>query len=524
MAAIAMLNLLSIVISADPNTKKSPVVSKKTAKNNPEKSSKGKNSAGKENSLSVTPNNQDIKNGAAGAPENSGQKNAEFVPPAAAANAGVFDFEKIHDYKIDHGPNKGKVAPIFGMRIRLEQDNAQGLKKMLALSEEEAEKIRVLPEKEKYKKISDWYEKLYQNMNHNPKLVDALYAHINNDFHSMGGSKHLFDPEFYDRASDDGFLSGFYIPGEDSSKDPIVMVHGGPNGSGVAMLPMGAELSKTTGRSVMVYTQRGCRGSGVSFDPGKDSFTQSAQDLKKGIDVTLALSGKEKVALLAHSFGTALSMEYLGTMDEGKVSSYIAAGPAETDITSAIRMSLKRKESRAKNKSIITKEKNPFIQSNLAGSVDLTGFSDLKKAREYFERIRKSNDITLLYSNADTYELSKNIRCSNNWAIDRDLFKRHRKVKTHEVLNNIKVPTLLIAGEHDSLDPKSAKITADKIPHSELCVMKDAAHWMFDEKPEEFCSQAKNFMERVDAGEKIGTGKVKDLESVGKKHRIQEAI
>ena len=184
-------------------------------------------------------------------------------------------------------------------------------------------------------------------------------------------------------------------------------------------------------------------------------------------------------------------------------------------------MYLKRKDSRAKNKSIVTKEKNPFIQSNLADSVDLTGFSDLKKAREYFERIRKSNDIILLYNNASTYEISKNIRCSNNWAIDRDLFKRHRKVKTHEVLKNIKVPTLIIAGEHDSLDPKSAKITADKIPHSELYVMKDAAHWMFQEKPEEFYPLVKDFLDRRDEKEKNGAGKVKDVESTGKKCRVQ---
>jgi hypothetical protein len=52
--------------------------------------------------------------------------------------------------------------------------------------------------------------------------------------------------------------------------------------------------------------------------------------------------------------------------------------------------------------------------------------------------------------------------------------------------------------------------------------MKDTAHWMYDEKPEEFYPLVKNFLDRVDAGKKIGTGKIKDLESVGKKVRIPQ--
>ena len=520
-AAIGILNFLSSSISAAP--KKQTIDHKNTSnrkvspKSTKVKSSKSKNNASEENKASIAPKNPD-------------------VPSAEAVAAGVFDFEKIYDYTIDYGQHKGKVAPIYGLRIRLAQDNAQRLKEMIALSKEEAEKIRVLPKKEHLKKVEDFYKNLYQRMDTDPKLVDAIYDQTNNDHRFISKSKHLYDPECYERASEDGFLSGFYIPGEDLSKDPIILVHGGPNGSAIGMLTVGADLSKTTGRSVLAYTQRGCQGSGVSFDPGKDSFQQSAQDLDKVIDTTLALSGKKQVVVCGHSFGPALVNEYLGTMDTGKVSSYIAAGPAETDIACCIRMDLKRKESNAKNKSIVKKEKNPLIQSALKQSVDLTGFSDLTKAKEFFERTMKSDAVTLLYKNASNYECSKNISCSNNWEIDRDAFKRHRDTNAYQVLKNIKVPTLIIAGEHDSIDPKSAKITAVKIQNSELFVMKDAAHWMFDEKPEEFYPLVKNFLDRVDAGEKIGTGKIvhagkktdtgkiEDLKSVGKKTRIQPRI
>jgi L-proline amide hydrolase len=530
MAAIGMLGMLSVSISAGPSTKKANVTAK-TSKNLAP-SSKGKKNVGKENTTSVTPNHHNTENRTSAIPENSNQENTNFVPSAGAANAGVFDFEKIYDYKIDHGPNKDKVAPIYGLRFRLIQDNAQRLKKMLALSKEEFEKFRVLPEKERHKKMSDLYAKLYQKMDMDPELVDAIYDQITNDAYFLSNSKHFFDPECYERASEDGFLSGFYIPGEDSNKDPLILVHGGPNGSAVSMLSIGAELSKTTGRSVVLYTQRGCQGSGVSFDQGKDSFKQSAQDLGRVIDATLALTGKKQVVVFAHSFGPALVNEYLGTMDTGKVSSYIAAGPAETDLASSLRLMLRRKESKSKNRSKIEKEKNPLIKKSLMESARITGFHNLKKAKEYFERTINSDALGLMVNKAGIYEYSKNVSCDNNWAIDRDLFKRHRDKKAVNVLQNIKVPTLIIAGEHDSLDPKSAKITADKIPNSELRVMKKAAHWMYVEKSEEFYTLVKNFLDRVDAGEKIGTGKIahacektettkiKDQESVSKKRRI----
>ena len=276
-AAIGILNFLSSSISAAP--KKQTVHHKNTSnrKVSP-KSSKPKNNASEENKASITPKNPDVLS-------------------AEAVSAGVFDFEKIHDYKIDYGQHKGKVAPIYGLRIRITQDNAQRLKEMIALSNEEAEKIRVLPKTERHEKVGDFYKNLYQRMDTDPELVDAIYDQTNNDHRFISQSKHLYDPECYERSSEDGFLSGFYIPGEDLNKDPIILVHGGPNGSAIGMLTVGADLSKTTGRSVLAYTQRGCKGSGVSFDPGKDSFQQSAQDLDKVIDTTLALSGKKQVVV-----------------------------------------------------------------------------------------------------------------------------------------------------------------------------------------------------------------------------------
>ena len=496
-AAIGVLSMLSISISAGPNTKKS---------------------------LSVTPNNQGIKKGVAGGSENSGQKNAEFVPPAAAANAGVFDFEKIHDYKIDYGQHKGKVAPIYGLRVRIEEDSGEELKKMISLPKKEMADIHKLPKKEKKKKIAKFYKNLCEQVHENPKLRNLLYKQLENDSSIFYNIKNLCDPKCFDRDSANGFITGFYIPGANQNIDPIVLIHGGPGGNAVAMLDVAAKLSAETGRSVLAYTQRGCEGSGVSFDRGKDTFDQSSQDLDKIIDVTLALSGKKRVALVGHSFGPLIQNHYLSHNDEKKkVSASINVAPGPVDIEGRIISIIKRKESVIKLQNKFNKEKNPITYEYMKGNAELTQFYDWDKAKNSLQEFLKNDSICLTNQKASRFQTSMAVGFDNNWNLEMDFIKKMKKDECYEQgLKKITVPTLIVHGEGDSIPLTSSEKLEKLIPTSELHVMKDAAHSMFDEKPEEFYPLVKNFLDRVDAGKKIGTGKIKDLESVGKKVRIPQ--
>ncbi len=149
-AAIGVLSMLSISISAGPNTKKT--TAKGPVKSSKVKSSKGKNNVDKENKVSVTPKNPE--NSASSIPAHSDQENTNFVPPAEAVSAGVFDFEKIHDYKIDYGQHKGKVAPIYGLRVRIPGKNVkiEKFKKKFSLSNQKLNALNNLPEKKRKKR------------------------------------------------------------------------------------------------------------------------------------------------------------------------------------------------------------------------------------------------------------------------------------------------------------------------------------------------------------------------------------
>ncbi|MDO8743128.1 MAG: alpha/beta hydrolase [Candidatus Azambacteria bacterium] len=61
-------------------------------------------------------------------------------------------------------------------------------------------------------------------------------------------------------------------------------------------------------------------------------------------------------------------------------------------------------------------------------------------------------------------------------------------------LHFIKTPTLVIWGENDTVTPlKEGKLIAENIPNTKLAVVKNAGHFLFLEKPEEFIKLIKEF-------------------------------
>jgi 3-oxoadipate enol-lactonase len=64
-------------------------------------------------------------------------------------------------------------------------------------------------------------------------------------------------------------------------------------------------------------------------------------------------------------------------------------------------------------------------------------------------------------------------------------------------LYNIKVPTLILVGQHDALTPTSAShAMKEKIPNAELHVIRDAAHLTNLENPEEFNAHLTKFLNK----------------------------
>jgi 3-oxoadipate enol-lactonase len=72
------------------------------------------------------------------------------------------------------------------------------------------------------------------------------------------------------------------------------------------------------------------------------------------------------------------------------------------------------------------------------------------------------------------------------------------RTDTTDALPNIKVPTLILVGEHDTLTPPSASQEMhSKIQNSEIHIIPDSAHLSNLENPDEFNKYLRNFLEKL---------------------------
>jgi pimeloyl-ACP methyl ester carboxylesterase len=112
------------------------------------------------------------------------------------------------------------------------------------------------------------------------------------------------------------------IRGESVSNPPLILLHGGPGLSETVFFRrFNAELEKSF--TVVYWDQRGA---GRSFDPAipRSSLTVARfiTDLDELVDAVRKRLGKEKVAVLGHSWGTALGVLYAARFPE-KVAAYV---------------------------------------------------------------------------------------------------------------------------------------------------------------------------------------------------------
>jgi pimeloyl-ACP methyl ester carboxylesterase len=114
------------------------------------------------------------------------------------------------------------------------------------------------------------------------------------------------------------------IRGESVANLPLLLLHGGP---GMSETPLFRRFNAPLERRfTVVYWDQ--RGAGKSFDPGipRSSMTveRFVADLDELVEVVRARLGHERVALLGHSWGSALGALYAARFPE-KVAAYVGA-------------------------------------------------------------------------------------------------------------------------------------------------------------------------------------------------------
>src|SRR5437588_1140979 len=90
------------------------------------------------------------------------------------------------------------------------------------------------------------------------------------------------------------------------------------------------------------------------------------------------------------------------------------------------------------------------------------------------------------------------------WDLYREMWGEHgefvidgnlKSVEYTERLATIKVPTLIIVGEHDECDPSLSKEMQEKIAGSKLAIMPNSGHMAFVDQPELYIKTVGEFLQ-----------------------------
>jgi len=90
-----------------------------------------------------------------------------------------------------------------------------------------------------------------------------------------------------------------------------------------------------------------------------------------------------------------------------------------------------------------------------------------------------------------------------SWALYREMWGSHgefiidgnlKSVEYTDRLPSIKVPTLILVGDHDESDPSMSKVMHEKIAGSKLVILPDSGHMTFVDQPAMFEKAIEDFL------------------------------
>jgi proline iminopeptidase len=272
---------------------------------------------------------------------------------------------------------------------------------------------------------------------------------------------------------------------------PLVIVHGGPGASHDYFLPHLLPLMRTN--RLIFIDERGSGKSSKLEDPKEYTVASMVEDLE-AVRVGLGLG---KISLLGHSFGGVIVQAY--ALKYQKHLSHLILG-------STFASTKELNEALARMKAAMEPKDRERITSLEAAGLFGKGevwehgrypeeYAKLAWGKGYFPYLyQKRPDPTYdpVSSNTDTaWDVYREMWGSDGeFVVDGNL----KEVEYVERLSEIKVPTLIIVGDHDESDPKMSKEMHDKIAGSQLVILPDSGHMTFVDQPEQFLKTVREFV------------------------------
>ena len=271
---------------------------------------------------------------------------------------------------------------------------------------------------------------------------------------------------------------------------PLMIVHGGPGASHDYFLPYLLPLARHN--KVVFIDERGSGRSQKLEDPSGYTVENMVEDVET---VRQAL-GLGKISLLGHSYGGALAQAY--------------ALKYQANLTHLI-LGSTWSSSKALNEIFVKMKQN--MSPELRERIDKLEAGGLYGHGKDYEKNRYTNDYMIaawgegyfpyLYQNHPdpNYDPVDNGKMA--WDLYREMWGEHgefvidgnlKSVEYTDRLASIKVPTLILVGDHDEADPSLAQAMHDKIAGSKVVVFPKAGHMTFVDDTGMFIQTVDDFL------------------------------
>jgi len=272
---------------------------------------------------------------------------------------------------------------------------------------------------------------------------------------------------------------------------PLVVVHGGPGASHDYLLPSLYRLAISY--RLVFIDERGSGRSPRLEDPKQYTVEKMADDVE-AVRTALQLG---KIALLGHSYGGVVVQAYAFKYQ---------ANLSHLILASTFSSTRELNEALGRMKQAMPADRRARLEA--LEKAGLFGKGEIWEHGRYTDEYAKLawgvGYFPALYGarpepNYDPVDGNT----KNSWELYREMWGSHgefvvdgnlKEVEWVDRLAEIKVPTLILVGDHDQSDPAMSREMNAKIAGSKLVVLPDSGHMTFVDQPELFIRAIRDFV------------------------------
>lgn len=274
----------------------------------------------------------------------------------------------------------------------------------------------------------------------------------------------------------------YRMAGVEKSNIPVLVIHGGPGAPHNYMEPLEALADE---RPVVFYDQLGC---GNSERPSDKSLWEVDRFVEE-LDQVRNTLGLKKVHLVGQSWGTMLIVEYMLRKKPEGVLSIVLSGPyLSTTRWIEDQKALIKLLPQSVQITISKYEKNGnFASPEYQDAMTLFYKKHVCLMNPWPDSLNKAMELF----GTDVYEYMWG---PSEFTITGTL----KNADLCDKLDKIKTPVLFTCGEYDEATPATTFYYQSKLPGSEVHVFKDASHSHILEKPDEYITLVRDFINKYE--------------------------